>query len=447
MVALASFVTHALMATIYFGYSVLTPAWKREFNATSGMTSLVGSAASGFSSGLAPVSSFLSNKFSHRSAHMIGGIIAAGGLFATSFAKNLNQIFIFYGFFGGFGIGMCYLPAVMIMRSYFRRKYSVFIGFASCGIGVGSCVFPLVIEQLERMYGWRGAVLILSGIMANMCVCASIMFSNPIVDNKTEKEVNSKRKVYELKVKEINGNVECNSETKDLVVEEKNVKINNIEKKFKKENLSFLALSRKTVLEPYFFVGVISNFTNFFSMMLVMGLTPMRAQLEFGMTAEQGAILASSIGLSNMVSRFAWGALCNAIKKIDPFKLYCLLRAVTSLVTLLSVLATNFNSQLVCCVILGVGFGSWSLYPIYTPKMFEGQIVDIAYGYLEVMNGIGCLAGPFVGGLIYDVTNSFYFSYMMSGAVLLVGTGMIFLASFHIERNKKQVINTRNNKL
>ena len=82
------------------------------------------------------------------------------------------------------------------------------------------------------MYGWRGAVLILSGIMANMCVCASIMFSNPIVDNKTEKEVNSKRKEYELKVKEINGNVECNSETKDLVVEEKNVKTNHVTKIF-----------------------------------------------------------------------------------------------------------------------------------------------------------------------------------------------------------------------
>ena len=52
MVALSSFLTHALMATIYFGYSVLTPAWKSEFRATSGMTSLVGSAASGFSSGL-----------------------------------------------------------------------------------------------------------------------------------------------------------------------------------------------------------------------------------------------------------------------------------------------------------------------------------------------------------------------------------------------------------
>ena len=51
-VGVASFVTHALMATIYFGYSVLTPAWVHEFETTSGMTSLVGSAASGFSSGL-----------------------------------------------------------------------------------------------------------------------------------------------------------------------------------------------------------------------------------------------------------------------------------------------------------------------------------------------------------------------------------------------------------
>ena len=51
-VAIASFVTHALMATVYFGYSVLTPSWLNEFQTTSGVTSLVGSAASGFSSGL-----------------------------------------------------------------------------------------------------------------------------------------------------------------------------------------------------------------------------------------------------------------------------------------------------------------------------------------------------------------------------------------------------------
>lgn len=52
MVAVASFTSHALSATIYFAYSVLTPAWKEEFNATSGIASLVGCAAGVFSSGL-----------------------------------------------------------------------------------------------------------------------------------------------------------------------------------------------------------------------------------------------------------------------------------------------------------------------------------------------------------------------------------------------------------
>ena len=52
MVAVASFVTNFLVGAIFFGYSVLTPAWKIEFSSTSAMTSLVGSAAGGFISGV-----------------------------------------------------------------------------------------------------------------------------------------------------------------------------------------------------------------------------------------------------------------------------------------------------------------------------------------------------------------------------------------------------------
>ena len=35
----------------------------------------------------------------------------------------------------------------------------------------------------QRIYGWRGAVLILSGVMANMCVSASIMFPVDITED------------------------------------------------------------------------------------------------------------------------------------------------------------------------------------------------------------------------------------------------------------------------
>ena len=71
------------------------------------------------------------------------------------------------------------------------------------------------------------------------------------------------------------------------------------------------------------------------------------------------------------------------------------------------------------------------------------QLVDTAYGYLEVMNGIGGLVGPFVGGLIYDVTKSFRYSFMMSGITLLVGTVVIYVTSFCIERSRTRAINLK----
>ena len=42
--------------------------------------------------------------------------------------------------------------------------------------------------KLQREYGWRGAILILSGLMANMCVCAAIMFPNPLLADCTNED-------------------------------------------------------------------------------------------------------------------------------------------------------------------------------------------------------------------------------------------------------------------
>ena len=44
---------------------------------------------------------------------------------------------------------MCYIPAIIIMRQYFDKKYAIFMGVITSAVGVGSCVFPVVIEKLE----------------------------------------------------------------------------------------------------------------------------------------------------------------------------------------------------------------------------------------------------------------------------------------------------------
>ena len=44
---------------------------------------------------------------------------------------------------------MCNIPAIIIMRQYFDKKYAIFMGVITSAVGVGSCVFPVVIEKLE----------------------------------------------------------------------------------------------------------------------------------------------------------------------------------------------------------------------------------------------------------------------------------------------------------
>ncbi|XP_064606006.1 monocarboxylate transporter 4-like [Liolophura sinensis] len=50
----------------------------------------------------------------------------------------------------------------------------------ACGIGVtgysfGIVVVPLMLQALEETYGWRGAYLVMGGLVLNLCVCGLIM--------------------------------------------------------------------------------------------------------------------------------------------------------------------------------------------------------------------------------------------------------------------------------
>ena len=65
-----------------------------------------------------------------------------------------------------------------------------------------------------------------------------------------------------------------------------------------KEKESFLDLTRRVLWNPYFFVGAVSNFTYFFSIMVVVALTPMRAQFEYKMTSEQGFFFCFNVKLN-----------------------------------------------------------------------------------------------------------------------------------------------------
>ncbi|CAG2101566.1 unnamed protein product [Medioppia subpectinata] len=73
------------------------------------------------------------------------------------------------------GLGLLYLPQVMIITYWFDDHLALATGIGVCGSGLGISVFALLSEHLIVTYGWKGAMLLLSGLMFT-CIAFSAFF-------------------------------------------------------------------------------------------------------------------------------------------------------------------------------------------------------------------------------------------------------------------------------
>lgn len=96
-------------------------------------------------------------------------------LVISAFAQNVLTLIFTVGIGTGFGFGLIYLPAIVSVTTYFEKKRSLATGIAVCGSGLGTFIFSPVSEYLIKEFGWRGATLILAGIVFN-CVIFGAMF-------------------------------------------------------------------------------------------------------------------------------------------------------------------------------------------------------------------------------------------------------------------------------
>ena len=67
----------------------------------------------------------------------------------------------------GVGLGLLYLPPIVMVGQYFRSKRALATGIAVCGSGIGAFVFAPLVEHLIEIYTWKGAMWIIAGITLN----------------------------------------------------------------------------------------------------------------------------------------------------------------------------------------------------------------------------------------------------------------------------------------
>nr|KAG5700447.1 hypothetical protein BaRGS_010360 [Batillaria attramentaria] len=82
----------------------------------------------------------------------------------------------------GFGFGMMYLPAIVIVGYYFERRRALATGIAVCGSGIGMFIMAPLSGFLLREFDWKGALLVIAGIVFNGAVCGMLMRPLPFME-------------------------------------------------------------------------------------------------------------------------------------------------------------------------------------------------------------------------------------------------------------------------
>ncbi|XP_034389409.1 monocarboxylate transporter 2-like isoform X2 [Cyclopterus lumpus] len=91
----------------------------------------------------------------------------------------ISSIMLAVMYAGGCGLSLNLNASLTIISKYFLNKRPIANGLAMAGSPVFLCVLAPANQYLLHMFGWRGSLVILGGLMLNCCVAGALM--RPVV--------------------------------------------------------------------------------------------------------------------------------------------------------------------------------------------------------------------------------------------------------------------------
>ncbi|CAD5222569.1 unnamed protein product [Bursaphelenchus xylophilus] len=162
VVVAAAFFNNLVVDGIANSFGPFMGAYEREFKESKALTSFIGSLLIGCCLLCGPVAGGLLNRYDARRVVICGALFAALAFITSTASPNIFVHLLFYGFCGGVGFGLIYLPGIVVVSQYFESKRALATGIAVAGSGFGTFVCPLICKFCIEQYGWRVALYVCS---------------------------------------------------------------------------------------------------------------------------------------------------------------------------------------------------------------------------------------------------------------------------------------------
>ena len=284
----------------------------------------------------------------------IGAIIMGVGFMLSNTANSILELYLYYGFIGGMGIGIAYVCPLSTCIKWFPEKKGFITGIIVGAFGLGSLLFKSVAQYFISTKGVSEAFFFLGAIYMILSLSGAQFLLVP--SENTVNKINSNDDSSEFKTKEM------------------------------------LNTGAFYLLWLIFLLGCVSG-------LKIIGLAKDIGVELVNLSPETAANTVSIIAIFNASGRLFWGAASDKIGRIKTVRFMFVITGFAMLIK--STVVLNFPVFLITTAMIALCFGGFlAVFPTIAAEYYGMKNLAVNYGLMFQANGMAAIIGPLVAASI-----------------------------------------------
>ena len=336
------------------------------------------------------------DRFGPRVVLTAGSVCLGMGIGLISQVRAPWHLYLVYGFLAAWGMSATYMTASPTIVKWFVEKRGLALGIAQSGLGIGIMLIPPLVGTLIFSFGWRHACMILgASVFAVLFTTALFMIGHPekvglLPDGRRVDEPDGPGK----------GSLKS------------------ISKEMSWSATEAIHTRSFWVLTAIFFLTWLLVFLPLVHLVIF--------ALDIGLSQKSALFALSFLGGSSTVGRLIMGYVSDRIGRKQTLG-WNLALQVFSWFWIMG--TDNAWMMIVFAVSFGFSYGGVNaVFPSIVGDYFGRLKAASVIGAIFSIAGVSAAFGPFVGGYIYDLTNSYRPAFLLGGVTNLMALFLLFLS-------------------
>jgi len=395
VVVIAFLIISAIAFGTRLSFGVFFKALASELGSTRAEISSVYSAHMLLCGVFAIVSGWGVDKFSPRILVGLMGLFIGLSFILTSQAHSLWQLFIVYSFLLAMGTGGLYGASISIIIRWFHNRRGVAIGLATSGVGLGTVIMAPFTAYLIAYFGWRISFIVI-GIISWLFILPMAMLLR-----KEPREM---------------GLLPYGTESNGAQIGVSNLVQDSTWPK------SF-SLSHALQTRNFWCIGFSWLLLSLCTYMVYAHIVPYGT--DMGIPAIKAATILSLIGAMNIPGRLFMGRVSDRVgRKVTTIT--CALFLAGAIMWL--IYSKDLWMFYLFAVVFGFSFGGFDASTsAMVGDIFGLRSIGTILGILSACFSLGAAIGPFIGGLVYDISNNYSVAFSICAAAMIMVTLLLAL--------------------